>query len=139
MLYYLLDQLHWRIDLLACQHARGRSHGSRWQAKFKKKPSSMKRQLFWSWQLSYIKQVEVLFPIEETTVRSIRTYSKSRSSLSSRLFYKPQTQYIMNQSGSAKETFCPKIGKNIEMLVYFICVTTQNRALIHINNHHHWY
>ena len=33
-----------------------------------------------SWELSYIKQVEVLFPIEETIVRSIITYSKLKSS-----------------------------------------------------------
>ena len=39
-----------------------------------------------SWQLSYIKQVEVLFPIEETIARLIIAYSKLRPSLSSRFF-----------------------------------------------------
>ena len=33
-----------------------------------------------SWELLYIKQVEVLFPTEETIVRSIITYSKLKSS-----------------------------------------------------------
>ena len=41
-------------------------------------------------------------------------------SLSSRLFYAPRSWYIVNQSGSAKETASPKIGKNIEMLVLFV-------------------
>ena len=36
--------------------------------------------MFLSSQLSYIKQVKVLFPIEEATVRSIITYSKLKSS-----------------------------------------------------------
>ena len=42
----------------------------------------------------------------------------------------------MNQSGSAKETVSPKIGKNIEMLVCFICMGTQDRTLIDINHHY---
>ena len=67
----------------------------------------------------YIKQVEVLFPIEETIVRSIRTYSKLRPSLSSGLFYKSQLRYITNQSGSAKETVSLKIGENIELFFLF--------------------
>ena len=52
--------------------------------------------------------------------------------MSSRLFYEPQLRYIENQSGSAKETVSPKIGENIEMLVCFICVVTQDRILIDI-------
>ena len=84
----------------------------------------------------YVKKVEVLFPIEETIVRSIITYSKLRPSLSSHLFYEPQLWYIVNQSGSAKETVSPKIGKNIEMLVCFICMGTQDRTLIDINHHY---
>ena len=87
-----------------------------------------------SWELSYIKQVEVLFPNEETIVRSIITYCKLKPSLSFRLFYGPQLQYIANQSGSAKETVSPKIGKNIEMLVCFTCKGTQDRILIDITN-----
>ena len=59
-----------------------------------------------------------------------------RRSLSLHLFYEPQLQYIVNQSGSAKETVSPKIGKNIEMLVCYICKGTQNRTLIDI--HHHY-
>ena len=82
--------------------------------------------------MSYIKQVEVLFPTEETIVRSIITYSKLRPSFSSRLFYEPQLRYIENQGRSAKETVRPKIDKNIETLVCFICVVTQDRILIDI-------
>ena len=50
--------------------------------------------------------------------------------LSSRLFYETRLHYIANQSGSAKETVSTKTSKNIEMLVYFICMGTQHRALI---------
>ena len=59
-----------------------------------------------------------------------------RPSLSSRLFYEPRSRYIANQSGSAKETVSPKIGKNIEMLVCFIYMGTQDRTLIYINHHY---
>ena len=59
-----------------------------------------------------------------------------RPSLSSRLFYEPRSRYIANQSGSAKETVSPKIGENIEMLVCFICMGTQDRTLIDINYHY---
>ena len=58
-----------------------------------------------------------------------------RASLSSRLFYEPRSQYIANQSGSAQETASPKTGKNIEMLVCFICMGAQDRNLIDINHH----
>ena len=58
-----------------------------------------------------------------------------RPSLPSRLFYEPRSQYIVNQSGSAKETVSPKIGKNIEMLVRFIYMGTQDRTLIDINHY----
>ena len=57
-------------------------------------------------------------------------------SLSSRLFYKPRSQYVANQGGSNKQTVSPKIGKNIEMLVCFICMGTQDRPLIDINHHY---
>ena len=59
-----------------------------------------------------------------------------KPSLSSRLFYDPRWRYIANQSGSAKETVSPKIGENIEMLVCFICMGTQDRTLIDINHHY---
>ena len=59
-----------------------------------------------------------------------------RPSLSSHLFYEPQSRYIANQSGCAKETVSLKIGKNIEMLVCFICLEAQDRTLIDINNHY---
>ena len=59
-----------------------------------------------------------------------------RPSLSSRLFYEPRSRYIANQSGSAKETVSPKIGENIEILVCFICMGTQDRTLIDINHHY---
>ena len=59
-----------------------------------------------------------------------------RPSLSSRLFYEPRLRYIANQSGSAKETVSPKIGENIEILVCFICMRTQDRTLIDINHHY---
>ena len=55
-----------------------------------------------------------------------------RPSLSSLLFYEPRLRYIVNQSGSVKKTFSLKIGKNIEMLVCFICLGT----LIDINHHY---
>ena len=42
----------------------------------------------------------------------------------------------MNQSGSVKKTVSPKIGENIEMLVCFICMGTQDRTLIDINHHY---
>ena len=48
----------------------------------------------------------------------------------------PQSQYIAKQNGSAKETVSPKIGENIEMLVCFICMGTQDRTLIDINHHY---
>ena len=59
-----------------------------------------------------------------------------RPSLSSHLFYEPQSWYIANQSGSAKETVSPKIGQNIEMLVCFISMGIQDRTLIDINHHY---
>ena len=40
------------------------------------------------------------------------------------------------QSGSAKKTVSQKIGKNIKMLVCFICMGTQDRTLIDINHHY---
>ena len=58
-----------------------------------------------------------------------------RSSLSLRVFYEPRSQYIANQSGSAKEIVSPKIDENIEMLV-FISMGTQDRTLIDINHHY---
>ena len=57
-------------------------------------------------------------------------------SLSSRLFYQPRLQCIANQSGSAKETVGPKIGKNVEMLAWVICMGAQDRNLIDFNHHY---
>ena len=51
-------------------------------------------------------------------------------------FYEPRSQYIANQNGSAKETVSPKIGENIEMLVCFICMGTQDRTSIDMNHHY---
>ena len=59
-----------------------------------------------------------------------------RPSLSLHLFYEPRSPYIANQSGFAKETVSPKIGENIEMLVCFICMETQDKTLIDINHHY---
>ena len=59
-----------------------------------------------------------------------------RPSLLLHLFYEPRSPYIANQSGFAKETVSPKIGENIEMLVCFICMGTQDRTLIDINHHY---
>ena len=50
-------------------------------------------------------------------------------------FYEPRLRYIANQSESAKETVSQKIGENIEKLVCFICMGTQDRTLIDINHH----
>ena len=60
-----------------------------------------------------------------------------RPSLSSRLIYEPRSWFIdiANQSGSAKETVSWKIGENIEILVCFICMGTQDKTLIDINHH----
>ena len=54
----------------------------------------------------------------------LNSYSNKgkRPSLSLHLFYEPRLQYIANQSGSAKETVSPKIGENIEMLVWVFFV-----------------
>ena len=57
-------------------------------------------------------------------------------SLSSHLFYEPRLQCIANQSGSAKETVSPKIGKNVEMLACVICMGAQDRNLIDFNHHY---
>ena len=61
-----------------------------------------------------------------------------RPSFSLHIFYEPRSWYIdiANQSGSAKETVSSKIGENIEMLVCFICMGTQERTLIDINDHY---
>ena len=56
--------------------------------------------------------------------------------MSSRLFYERQLRYTVSQSRSAKDTVSPKIDENIEMLVCFICMGTQDRTLID-NNHHY--
>ena len=58
-----------------------------------------------------------------------------RPSLSSRLFYEPRSRYVANQSESELETVSPKIGENIEMLVCFICMGTQDRTLTDTNHH----
>ena len=61
---------------------------------------------------------------------------RERPSLSPCLFCEPRSRYIANQSGSAKDTVGPKIGKNIEMLVCCICMRTKDRTLININHHY---
>ena len=63
-------------------------------------------------------------------------FKVERSSFSSRPFYETRSRYIANQSGPAKETVSPNIGENIEMLVCFICMGTQDGTLIDINHHH---
>ena len=50
--------------------------------------------------------------------------------------YESRSRYIVSQSGSTKETVSPKIGENIEMLVCFICLGTQDRTFIDINHHY---
>ena len=52
------------------------------------------------------------------------------------LFYEPGSYYIVNQCECAKKTVNPKIAKNIEMLVCFICMWAYNRTLIDINHHY---
>ena len=56
--------------------------------------------------------------------------------MSSLLFYERQLWYTVSQSRSAKDTVSPKIDENIEMLVCFICMGTQDRTLIDINHHY---
>ena len=56
---------------------------------------------------------------------------EERPSLSLHLFYEPRLRYTANQSGSAKDTVSLKIGKDIEMLVCFICMEIQDRTLNH--------
>ena len=60
---------------------------------------------------------------------------EERPSLSSCLFHEPRSQYVTNQSWSAKETVSLKIEENIEMLACFICMVIQDRTLIDINHH----
>ena len=57
-----------------------------------------------------------------------------RRNLSLCLFYEPQSQYIVNQSGTAKETVSPEIGKNNETLFCFICMETQDRTSITVHS-----
>ena len=59
-----------------------------------------------------------------------------RPNLSSRLFYECCLWFITNESRSAKETASLKTGKNIEMLVCFVCMGTQDRTLIDINHNY---
>ena len=58
-----------------------------------------------------------------------------RPTLSLCLFYEPQMRYIANQSGFAKETVSPKIGKSIEMLVCFICIGNEQLFKVGMRNH----
>ena len=59
---------------------------------------------------------------------------RERPNLSLCLFYEPQSQYIVNQSGTAKETVSPEIGKNNETLFCFICMETQDRTSITVHS-----
>ena len=59
-----------------------------------------------------------------------------RPSLPSHLFYEPRSQYIANQSESAKETVSPKIGKNIEMLLWFRSIIIIKIWWINIKTEH---
>ena len=61
---------------------------------------------------------------------------EERPSLSSCLFHEPRSQYVTNQSWSAKETVSLKIEENIEMLACFICMGTQDRSFIDTNHHY---
>ena len=59
-----------------------------------------------------------------------------KPSLSLHLFYEPRSWCIANQSGSAKGTVSLNIGENIEMLVCFTCMGTQDRTSIDIKHHY---
>ena len=72
-------------------------------------------------------------PLSSTNVKFLLN-QRREAKFAMASFYEPQSQYIANQSGSAKETVSPKIGENIEMLVCFICMETQGRSLIDINH-----
>ena len=58
-----------------------------------------------------------------------------RPTLSLCLFYEPHTWYIANKSRFAKETVSPKIGKNIEMLVCFICIGNEQLFKVGMRKH----
>ena len=79
-------------------------------------------------------RVEVYVPLSSTDVKFL--IKGEWPSLSMHLFYEPRLWYIVNQSGAAKETVSPKIGKNIEMLVCFIYMGTQDSTLIGISYHY---
>ena len=73
-------------------------------------------------------------PLSSTDVKFL--LNQKRPSLLLSLFYIPRLWYIANQSGPPKETVSPKAGENIEMLVSFTCLGTQDRTLIDINHHY---
>ena len=80
-------------------------------------------------------RVKVDAPLSLTDVKFLLNLRRE-AKFYERLFYEPWSRYIANQSGSAKETVSLKTGKNVEMLDYFICMGTQGRTLIDINDHY---
>ena len=75
-------------------------------------------------------RVKVDAPLSSADIKFI--LNQKRGQICHCFFYEPWLRYIVNQSGSAKETVNWSICKNIEMLVCFICI---DRALIDINHH----
>ena len=74
-------------------------------------------------------------PLSSADVKFLLNRKREAKFVIAFFFYEPRLRYIVIQSGSAKETVSLKIGENIEMLVCFICMGTQDRTLIDINHH----
>ena len=59
-------------------------------------------------------------PLSSADVKFLPNQRREAKFLSLRLFYEPLSQYMANQSGSAKESVSLKIGKNFEMFALFV-------------------
>ena len=73
--------------------------------------------------LLFFFRLKVDVPLSSTYVKFLLN-QRREAKFVKHLFYEPRSRFIVNQSGSAKETVSPKIGKNIEMLVCYICMRT---------------
>ena len=87
--------------------------------------------------LNFFFRVKVDAPLSSANVKFLLNQRKEAKFVIA-YFYEPRSWYIdiANQSESAKEIVSSKIGENIEMLVCFICMGTQDRTSTDINNHY---